>query len=492
MELVKVYLALQKIKNLDFKKREFIDGRGEDVPEGVAYEVGNSLALKLKEVGQEFFYVSGDGRISTPQLIKGFSDAMIDNKINVIHAGYNNVTPMFYVERMKLGVSGVNITASHNPWNYNGFKVFIEPRTDSGEILEKLEKLQASGNMKIYAKNGARNYYLQSMLRKDYLGDLEKKFKQMENKKQEGKILYDGLNGPSFPFFSDVAQKLGLQFDGFREIVNGSFPLIYDGPSPLLKENFEIMKNTLENLDRYSLILITDGDADRLSVANSSGLIDFAVVGATRAVYLAEKKERIEDKKGKPKFVAEYALASIIGNYLAEKGIEVVPVPRGIANHFFKIQELGEKGENVLGGQEIGTHPYNSLGIDDGVEDALLFSEILLTKGKRGLEDMFDEAREGVKKHIHELRFYCKDQLNVRRRLLEQPYASEKFEDVVCNINGTEAVIHSSNTSNQITVNACSDNGEGIEKDLNALFKDIGNIEPDLGKKLEEGLEIIR
>lgn len=488
MELEKIYLALKEIKNLDFSKKEIIEPRGKNIPKEVAYELGNGLALKLKEAEQDYFLISGDGRISTPELMQAFTSSMLDNGINVVNVGYNNITPMFEVERSKLGVSGVNITASHNPSEDNGFKMVIESSIDKEKIEERLENwLKKENRNAVQQKNKTKIYYLQSILKKDYIKKLERKFAQFSkpmNKKE--KILFDAMHGPSFPFYSAVARKLSIEFDGFREDIDGYFPLTAGGPNPLLKENFVILKRNVSNLEQYSFILITDGDGDRLSAAFSSGLVDFGVLGATRAVYLAENS----DFKN-PKFVAEYALASIIADYLKEKNIKVVPSARNRVNLKAKIQELKEKGEEILGGQEIGTHPYNPEGIDDGIEDALLFSTLLQTKERKGLEEMIEEAKENIKPHVHEIRVYSKDPERIRSKLLSRSYCTEKFNDVVCTLNDTEAVVHVSNTAKQITINAYNKSSDNLPKDLNKLFKEISIIENGLGEKMVQQLEII-
>lgn len=493
MELAKIYEAYEKIKNLDFSKKEIIEPRGKNVPEGVSYELGNAIALRLKEAGQKYFYVSGDGRISTPQLLHSFIESMLNNGINVVYAGYNNLTPMFEIEREKLRISGVNITASHQPWQYNGFKMVIENAAE--EIGAELEKLQEKGNRNTQQKNHAKIYYLQSVLRQDYLNGLENEFKELRKKKSREKILFDALQGPAFSFFSAVAQKLNINFDGFREDIDGYFSLTMGGPSPLLKENFDILKNSVSNLAQYSLAVTTDGDGDRLGAVFHSKLIDFAVLGAVRAVYLAEREKRkfVNErwKNRKVKFVAEYALTSMIENYLRGKNIDVIPVARGRASLTAKIQELGKRGEKVLGGQEIGLHPYNSVGVNDGIEDALLFSEILKSKGRKYLGEMIEEARENVKPHIHEIRVYCKEPERIRNELLNKGYV-EKFNDVVCALNDTEAVVHVSNTAKQITINAYSKSSNNLPKDLNKLFREIDDIEGGLEKTLKEQFEIIR
>jgi len=494
IELEKIYAAHETIKSLNFEKMEFIEPRGRNVPEGVAYELGEGLALKLKDSNQTHFFISGDGRISTPWLMQAFANAMLDNGINVIYSGYNNTTPMFEVERGKLGISGVNITASHNPWQYNGFKMAIEKAIEDGKtkdkIEAKLEELLKKGGT-IQQKNQAKIYYLQSTLRKDYIKGLENKFAEFfrigNGRGKKEKILFDALQGPAFPFYYAVARKLNIEFEGFREDIDGYFPLTDGGPSPLLKENFEILKRSLNNLGQYSLILITDGDGDRLSAAFSSGLVDFAVLGAVRATYLAEKDRLNKENKN---FVAEYALAKIISRSLAKKNIKVIPTARSRKSIKAGIDELIEKGEKVLGGQEIGTHPYNSEGIDDGVEDALLFSTLLQTKGKKGLDKMIEEAKKDIPPHIHEIRVFSKEPNKIRSRLLSGGYV-EKFGDVVCALNETEAVVHSSNTAKQITLNAYGDNTDSIKNDLNKLLKEIDKIENGLGEKMTQQLEII-
>ena len=374
VELEKFYALpgkLDKLKTLGSESHSF-DARGRNVPQEVAYEVGRKIALTLRRFDQQYFLVSGDSRVSTPYIMEAVTQAMVDQGITVIYAGYNNITPMFDVTRNQLRVSGANVTASHQSWEYNGLKLVVE--ADPSDNVERLLK----GTVKV-----GKVLYAQEQLGKHYLDYLSKKVGKVENKE---KILYDAIEGSSLTFFEAIAREKGVAFDVFRGQPNGYFHLTDHGPDPSRESNFDILRRNVANLSKYSIVCIVDGDGDRFGAATPKGIIKPAVLVALRAKHLHPKQ-----------YVAEYCLASIIAEFLSPD-TEVVPVKRGRIYHIAKTKQLG------MPGSEIGLHHYNSLGIDDAVENSFDFIRIANELGAAGLEETIRQVAESIRKSIPEVR----------------------------------------------------------------------------------------
>ena len=148
-DLRRVYRLIGEINNvnanhLNDKGYIMLDGRGKNIPKGIGYEVGLATAYKLKELGQDYFLVSGDGRLDTPQLMHEMQQSLSDNGVCILSAGYSNTTPVFDVSKNNIGISGVNITASHQAAEYDGFK--MEFKSTNKINKEKIKALMNQGS----------------------------------------------------------------------------------------------------------------------------------------------------------------------------------------------------------------------------------------------------------------------------------------------------------------------------------------------------------
>ncbi len=467
-ELERLYELKQKIRSTGMNPEAniiLLDGRGKNIPNGVTYEVGKEIAFTLKRLNQGYFLVSGDGRISTPQMIRELTEALTDNGITVLYAGYNNPTPMFEIERARLGISGANITASHQSFEYNGLKLVFERNANGKEAEEELRQgIKLRGTIK--------TYNVQPSLRKHYIETLSGKVRGTRTDNHKGLVLYDAMQGVSFPFFREIADEKKIRYEGFRTEPDGFFSLTDGGPDPSRVGNYRIIKEAIPDLTKYGIICLVDGDGDRFSAAISSGLIKPPVLVVMRALHLRPEK-----------FIAEYCLASIIREYLQNKGIEVIGVKRGRPSLISKTKE------HKAPGAEIGLHHYNDEGVDDGIENAF---EMISLAEQENIGKRIKEIEDGIRRFIPEIRVATQQNSKAIAEMVAEKYASlspSTKDGMILEKDDYALYIRGSSNENKITVNANATRQGTLDGIVEGAFAKLSEIEPGLGERLRKKLE---
>ena len=235
----------------------------EDLTEEVVKSLGKALGSEAIDRNVQEFIVGRDARLSSPQIFDWLSSGIISTGCNVIDIGIVT-SPMFYHSTYELNSSsGVVITGSHNPGNYNGFKiVFNNHSTTSEEILHLKQRILEENFRKgkgISKKEDIKETYISRIL-----GSIKL------NKNLS--ISIDCGNGAAGVVAKEVYERLGCNVIELYGEPDGSFPNHHPDPSKL--ENMEdLIKNVKENDSAVGLAF--DGDADRLGVISPKGEMIF-------------------------------------------------------------------------------------------------------------------------------------------------------------------------------------------------------------------------
>ena len=235
----------------------------EDLTEEVVQSLGKALGSEAIDRNVQEFIVGRDARLSSPQIFDWLSSGIISTGCNVIDIGIVT-SPMFYHSTYELNSSsGVVVTGSHNPGNYNGFKiVFNNHSTTSEEILHLKQRILEENFRKgkgISKKEDIKETYISRIL-----GSIKL------NKNLS--ISIDCGNGAAGVVAKEVYERLGCNVIELYGEPDGSFPNHHPDPSKL--ENMEdLIKNVKENDSAVGLAF--DGDADRLGVISPKGEMIF-------------------------------------------------------------------------------------------------------------------------------------------------------------------------------------------------------------------------
>lgn len=236
---------------------------GDELTELTAHSIGKAFGTLTKRSGEKNAVVGYDDRISSYPLKNALIKGIISSGVNVIDCG-TIITPALYYARIYYGTNaGVMVTASHNPPEYNGFKICsADGSTLYGDQLQQMRSMIEEEDFETgdgsLQESEIRHHYIDMIADKVKLG--EKKIK----------VAVDCGNGTASYFADDVLKKLGCEVIPIFCQSNPVFPNHF--PDPVKKENLTaLIKTVLEN--NADLGIGFDGDGDRIGVVDDKGNI---------------------------------------------------------------------------------------------------------------------------------------------------------------------------------------------------------------------------
>ncbi|MCA1324306.1 phosphomannomutase/phosphoglucomutase [Herbaspirillum sp. alder98] len=227
----------------------------------VARQIGQAFGAAALARGQKKVVIGRDGRLSGPELAAELARGLQSVGVDVIDLGMV-ATPMVYFGTNVLDTqSGIMVTGSHNPPDYNGFKMVLAGEAIHGETIQQLyqaivEGVFPKGNGG-YVTHDIRQAYIQRMI-----GDV-KLARPM-------KIAVDCGNGVAGAFAGEVYRALGCEVTELFCEVDGTFPNHH--PDPAHPENLQDLIGCLQESDN-EIGLAFDGDGDRLGLVTKDGQI---------------------------------------------------------------------------------------------------------------------------------------------------------------------------------------------------------------------------
>jgi phosphomannomutase len=236
------------------------------VPSTVNEEVAQALGLAFGTVaqseGEKVVAVGRDGRLSGPTLSAALIRGLVASGVDVIDIG-QATTPMLYFAASTLCTSGIQVTGSHNPKDYNGFKMVIAGRAIYGEEIQALRRaIEETGG---HGKPAARAGTVRTV---DLLAPYRERILQDVKLARPMKIVVDSGNGIAGASAPGILRALGCEVIELFSEVDGNFPNHH--PDPSKPEN---LKDLIAAISRHGaeLGLAFDGDGDRLGIITRSG-----------------------------------------------------------------------------------------------------------------------------------------------------------------------------------------------------------------------------
>ena len=202
--------------------------------EDAAYCVGRALGQLALSRGKNEAVVGRDGRLSGPRLCGALADGFRDVGVNVVDVGMV-ATPLVYFATFLLGNgTGVQVTGSHNPPQYNGLKMMVAGETLYGDTIQGLLKwIQNEKPVRGVVPGVQRGGYRELNVWPDYLGNILGHIKLA----RPMKIAVDCGNGVAGAFAKTLYEALGCDVTELFCEVDGNFPNHHPPPPP--PENFE-------------------------------------------------------------------------------------------------------------------------------------------------------------------------------------------------------------------------------------------------------------
>ena len=253
---------------------------GVDLDFDKAYMIGKSFGTYIDE---KKVIVGHDNRLSSPELNEGLIKGLLETGINVINLGLVT-TPMYYYAKKKLKIkNGIMITASHNPKEYNGFKISFDIMGNAyGKYIYDFRDFVKK---QIYTEGlGILEHY---NIKEEYLNEVKNSV-NLGNKKI--KCVFDCGNGTGSIIIKDIVSMFNIDAIFINCDSDGNFPNHH--PDPSVEENMEQLKKKVIET-KSDLGIGIDGDADRVGFVLNTGkyiTIDLAMIIYYRNLKLKEKK----------------------------------------------------------------------------------------------------------------------------------------------------------------------------------------------------------
>ena len=367
----------------------------EELDEKIAYRIARAFVCFLRENNKKKVLdiaVGRDNRLSSPSLSQNFIEGIIDSGCNVIDIGLST-TPMLYFSVAHYGFDGgVEVSASHNPPEYNGFKLVREESRPISKItgIERIKKLVLANTSFLPNKKKG------SVIKKNVLDDYSKfVFEGIQIKKIKPlRIVVDTANGVVGIVIPQIFKKLPVQLYHLFPELDGRFPNHL--PNPLVEENLEDIKQTVRK-KKADLGVAFDGDGDRIIfVDEKGGVVSPDLIGVLVA-------ESVLKRYPGQKIMYDIRSSNIVKEKIKEAG--GVAIMSRVGHSFIK--ERMRK-ENIVFAQEFSGHYYFK---DRYFAESpfLVLFKILerLSESKKKLSDIIKEYKKYY--HSGEINFEVAD-----------------------------------------------------------------------------------
>ena len=236
----------------------------EDFPPEVVVLLGRSFGTLVKRSGGREIAISGDIRLTTPDLINYFKEGVISTGVDIINIGIVP-TPVNYYSLFKLDVAAsVQITGSHNPPEFNGFKLSLHKKPVYGQQIQLIKSFID----KLDFENGEG-----SETRYKILPDYQTMIKSKINIDKKMNVVMDCGNAAGCINAPIIFKDLGIKLTELYCEPDGSFPNHH--PDPTIEENLIDLVDEMKT-GKYDVGIAFDGDADRLGVVDEVGEIIWA------------------------------------------------------------------------------------------------------------------------------------------------------------------------------------------------------------------------
>ncbi len=237
---------------------------GETLDAEVARQIGQVVGSITMEQEAGPVIVARDGRESGPDLVAGMIEGIASTGCDVVDIG-SVPTGVLYFAAYDLGsATGVMVTGSHNPPDYNGFKILIGGVTQAGDQITGMYARIKSGNLRVGKGN---------VSEKDMLGAYRERIAGDIQLERPLKVVADCGNGIGGICAADVLRAIGAEVLPLFDEVDGTFPNHH--PDPSEPENLVDLIDAVRMMEA-DIGIAFDGDADRLGVVTSIGEIIYS------------------------------------------------------------------------------------------------------------------------------------------------------------------------------------------------------------------------
>ena len=341
----------------------------------ITFKIGQAVGSEVIKSGGKQIVIGRDGRLSGPELSQHLANGLQAAGVDVVDIGIAPSPVVYYSSYSKNIPSCVAITGSHNPPNYNGFKMVVDGTTLSAESIQSLKQRILTGDF----SQGAGSYSQQTVI-PDYSQTIIDDIKLQRSMK----IVIDCGNGVAGATAPEIFKRIGCEVIELFSEVDGTFPNHH--PDPSQAENLVDLVAAVKQHDA-DLGLAFDGDGDRLGVITKSG----DIVWPDRQIILFAQD--ILARNPGAEIIYDVKCTRLLPEAIEAAGGKATMWRTG---HSFIKAKLKETGAALAG--EMSGHVFFKerwFGFDDGVYAGARLLEIL-SKSDQTPQQVFDAIPNSI------------------------------------------------------------------------------------------------
>ncbi len=356
---------------------------GDTINTADATALGKAYGSQVKRGGGKKVCVGFDGRVSSPELSSALMEGIASTGVNVINVGLGG-TPMLYYSVFELDTDGgIMVTGSHNPPNYNGFKIMMGKKPCFGAAIQSIGKTAADGDF----ETGNGSIEIVDIFDR-YIDRLARDIDM-----QDFKVAWDPANGSAGPAVEALVKRLPGEHIVINAEVDGTFPNHHADPT--VEKNLQQLKDVVK-AEGCDLGLSFDGDGDRIGAIDSQGRV---VWGDQMLAVMAG--DLLKEIPGAP-IIADVKASQALFDRVEELGGKPVMWKTGHSLIKSKMVELEAPLAGEMSGHIFYKHKF--YGHDDAIYAGVRFLNAISKQGGD-----LDALKDGLPVAINtpELRFEC-------------------------------------------------------------------------------------
>ena len=435
----------------------------DDLNRDVVQSLGRALGSEAIDRKVQEFIIGRDARLSSPDLFDWLSSGIMSTGCNVIDIGIVT-SPMFYHSTYELNSSsGAVITGSHNPGDYNGFKIVFNNNSTSSEEILTIKQRILEENFR-----EGKGISKKEDIKESYINRILGSIKLNKNLN----ISIDCGNGAAGVIAREVYERLGCNVIELYGEPDGSFPNHHPDPSKF--ENVEDLIKSVKQND--SIVgLAFDGDADRLGVISPKGEMIFP----DRQMIMFSRQ--VIQSSPNAKIVFDVKCSKLLSDEIEKlKGKPLICK----TGHTFIKQKIRETNA-LLGGEMSGHIFFNDRwpGFDDGIYAGARMLEIIANSEE---DDPFSTVPNMLSTPEINISAEDEEKFQIVKTFIE----NSKFSDAkIVSIDGIRVefekgwgLLRPSNTSPCLVLRFEAETDNDLNKIKKIFYSGLKSIKPDINK----------
>jgi phosphomannomutase/phosphoglucomutase len=359
-----------------------------DFSDSFVVDLGLAYGTMLRRAGGRRITLGRDCRLSSDRLHGLLLSGLLDAGIDVLDIGVVPTPLLYFSTRRWRTDGGVMITGSHNPPEYNGFKLIIGMSTIHGAEIQELRRIIEQQDFAVSVSSG-------SVARRAILPEYQEFIRSQFKLRPALKVVVDGGNGCGGAVAAPLMRELGIEVVELFTEMDGHFPNHH--PDPTVETNMQDLIRTVVG-SGSQVGIAYDGDADRIGAVDENGRIvwgDELIVLYARAILKHRPHATI---------VADVKCSQRMYDDIARRGGRAIMWKTGHSLLKMKLQQEGAAFAGEMSGHMFFADRY--YGFDDAIYASFRLLEILSEEGKELGALLADLPRASV---TPEIRIDCPD-----------------------------------------------------------------------------------